>query len=103
MSRLLELFCEQTGANADNVISHARHRKVALERHTLMWILRRNVKDQLYNRAKSHPEIGRFMGRRDHSSVIHGINRIENDSGLRKKAKLIERDVLLAEFDKYSG
>jgi hypothetical protein len=46
---------------------------------------------------KSYPEIGRFFGSRDHTTVMHGVRatlaRIEGDPGLAEGIKAIEADL----------
>lgn len=48
-----------------------RHREVCLVRQTAMWEVKRQRPD------KSLPEIGRWFGGRDHTTVIHAIKKIE--------------------------
>jgi len=68
-SMLLEV-AQQTGLTIQEVIGQQRNPNVVAARHYLMWRLRRET-------TWSLPEIGRFLGGRDHTTVIHGIRKWE--------------------------
>jgi chromosomal replication initiator protein len=53
-----------------DVRSRRRNKHIVLARHTGMWLTRRTT-------PLSYPAIGRAFGRRDHSSVMHAVRRIE--------------------------
>lgn len=50
--------------------SASRNRAHVIPRHAAMWIARETTR-------LSFPVIGRAVGRRDHSSVMHGVRRME--------------------------
>lgn len=56
----------------EEVISKTKVREVVLVRHILCFILRQHT-------SLSLKSIGQKLGNRDHSTVIHGINRVLND------------------------
>lgn len=61
-----------TGITADKIRERNRKRRVAMARQSIMYVLRKRTK-------WSTPQIARFVGLTDHSTVIHGIARIERD------------------------
>ncbi len=52
------------------VLSERRDHRVTLARHAAMYLARELT-------LKSFPEIGRAFGGRDHTTVLHGVRRIE--------------------------
>jgi chromosomal replication initiator protein len=70
-----------------------RDREIVLPRHVAMYLMREETTASLL-------EIGRELGGRDHSTVLHGWEKIrgevESDDGLRR-AVLLVRERLLAE------
>lgn len=61
-----------TGITAEKIRERNRKRKVVMARQSIMYALRKRTK-------WSTPQIARFVGLTDHSTVIHGIARIERD------------------------
>ena len=53
-----------------DIISPLRSKSIVRERHVLMWIARNYT-------SRSFPEIGRWLGGRDHASVMHAVRKIE--------------------------
>jgi chromosomal replication initiator protein len=67
--------------NIDDLIGQSRSAKIAVPRQLAMYIL---------NKTKiSSPQIGEILGGRDHSTVLHGIKKVENDDKLKKRAEKI--------------
>ena len=95
MARLTKLFCSEVGVTEEMLASTARHKAISDNRHILMWLIYKNTN-------QSYPAIGRKFGRRDHTSVLHAVRKINNSSSLLKRARLIEKAVLFAEFQEYS-
>ncbi|MFZ5859081.1 MAG: chromosomal replication initiator protein DnaA [Chloroflexota bacterium] len=58
--------------SADKLLSADRSKNVSMPRQLAMYILREDVKASL-------PQIGEFVGGRDHTTVMHGIKKIEAD------------------------
>ena len=69
MKRLVGLFCKVTGETEEEIFSPSKKRQLALKRQFLMWILHQNCN-------RSTPAIGRLLGGRDHSTILHGIDKI---------------------------
>lgn len=72
---ILEVVSSVFGADAEAILSRSRARAVALARQVVMYILRT---EENY----SYPQIGEFIGGRDHSTIMHGIDKID---GLLKR------------------
>ena len=75
-SVILEAVAQVTNVPVDALISKRREKQVAYARHLAMYLLR-GVSHQ------SYAQIGRILGGRDHTTVLHGFRRIE---------KLLEHD-----------
>jgi chromosomal replication initiator protein len=58
--------------SSDKLLSADRSKNVSMPRQLAMYILREDVKASL-------PQIGEFIGGRDHTTVMHGIKKIEAD------------------------
>lgn len=67
---ILALTEEISGIARNEIISIRRNASVVRARHFAMWLMRRLT-------SKSLPSIGGILGRRDHTTIIHGIRRIE--------------------------
>jgi chromosomal replication initiator protein len=59
-----------------------RTKRLADLRHIAMWVCR----DYL---VASYPEIGKAFGGMDHSSVIHGVRRVDKTPSLREQAEKV--------------
>lgn len=64
-----------------DIIGPWRHKQATRARHIVMWLAKRHTMTSL-------PQIGRWIGRRDHTTVLHGIRKID---------ALIKRDTAEAE------
>lgn len=62
----------QLGFTSEEVASPARNVKLTFARHLIMWEIRNVVKPSM-----SYPEMARYFGNRDHSTVLWGIKRIQ--------------------------
>jgi hypothetical protein len=71
--RLIDILCA-TAARYDmpvnDILSERRNHRIALARHAGMYLARELT-------LKTFPEIGRAFGGRDHTTVLHGVRRIE--------------------------
>ena len=72
---------EASGIAINDLISHRRQVPVSAARHVYFWMCRHLT-------SKSYPEIGKFCGNRNHTTVMHGVARIDQD--MAKFVKLIE-------------
>lgn len=69
--RVRRLCAEAFGVEEHRLVGARRVREIAVPRQATYYVLRRRFP------AMSYPQIGRFMGGRDHSTILHGIRRIE--------------------------
>ena len=73
-----------------DLCSKSRNREVSEARHLTMFLMKKLT-------GKSLRDIGAFLGGRDHSTVMHGLQKIEEhiklDTGLRAKVTKLERDI----------
>lgn len=67
------------GVTVDDILKDNRTHNAVLARHATYYLVRKLT-------GQSFPEIGRLNGGRDHTTVMHGCNRIESAEG-----KLIQR------------
>jgi chromosomal replication initiator protein len=66
---LLSLVAQHFGLGVADLIGKKRNKELVYPRHITMYILREELN-------MSFPEIGREMGGKDHSTVMHGYNKI---------------------------
>jgi hypothetical protein len=62
---------KRLGFTYDGVIGTSRIGDVTLARQKIMWLVRKSYPQ------KSFPEIGRAFGKRDHTTALHGIRKID--------------------------
>ena len=77
--RIIDIVAEQTGINRIDLLSDRRTANVVMPRQICFYLLKSCT-------ALSLPLIGRYMGGKDHTTVLHGV---------RKIASLIETDAAL--------
>lgn len=68
----------------DDLKSSRRNRDLVDVRHMAMYVLRKRRPDL------SFPQIGRFFGGFDHTSVLHAIGRVENSERLKARIAAAE-------------
>ncbi len=83
-SVILDAVALVTGVPVDAIASKRREKQVAYARHLTMYLLR----DLAH---QSYAQIGRLLGGRDHTTVLHGFRRIE---GLLEKDADVRRDLM---------
>ena len=87
--RILSVVAEQYGVSTDDLLSKKRSRNVALPRQIAMYLCRNLTQLSTTN-------IGQFIGGRDHTTVMHGCDKIaedmERDFSFKKRMEdLIDR------------
>lgn len=70
MRQLLTLVSEASGVSVKDLTSPRRARHLARPRQVVMWLARKHTPYSL-------PEIGRNIGHRDHTTVMHGCKVID--------------------------
>lgn len=69
---IVEVVAEHFGTTPQEIYSDNRSRNIAYPRQVSMYLCRKLT-------SLSLTDIGKMMGKRDHSTVLHGCNKIEND------------------------
>ncbi len=71
-SVIIDAVCRHVGVDLQDLTSKKRDRKTTYARHLVMYLLRELGRQPL-------SDIGRLLGGRDHSTVIHAVQRIANE------------------------
>ena len=83
---IIDTVCEQYGAKKDDIISKKRQAEIVLPRQIIMYLCREYTEASL-------EEIGKLLGKKDHTTVISGINKIKKlttfDEDLNKNMDII--------------
>ncbi|MGV6875899.1 helix-turn-helix domain-containing protein [Pseudochelatococcus sp. B33] len=58
------------GVTMTDIVSHRRDARSSLARHIAMWRMHRET-------PLTMPQIGRILGGRDHTTILHGIRKID--------------------------
>lgn len=78
--RLADIVADEWGVAGAELISARRAGEIIRPRFVLIWLMRRCSQMSL-------PQIGRLMGGRDHTTIMHALNRVdgwrENDEVMR--------------------
>jgi chromosomal replication initiator protein len=69
---ILEETARYFGLSVDDLVSPSRSRPLTTARHVAMYLLRECT-------ALSYVRIGEFFGGRDHSTVLHGVTKIDKN------------------------
>lgn len=77
---VIEAVAAATRIDVDELTSHSRSKSVLGPRAVAYWLCRRLC-------AASYPEIARAFGGRDHTTVIHGVAKVEGDPVLLRRAE----------------
>lgn len=88
--RILLQVSEKLGARPPEILGGGRRHDLVLARQIAMYLCRLRL-------GLSYPELGRLFGGRDHSTVIHGIKKIQQ---LRQTDKVMRK--LLAQLEQES-
>jgi chromosomal replication initiator protein len=86
-SKILEYISSREGIAVDDLIGQNRSAKIAIPRQLAMYLLRD------LNEI-SFPQIGEILGGRDHTTVMYGIKKVEEDEKLKKRADVYRHDLL---------
>lgn len=69
---IVDVVAEHYNATSAEIFSNNRSRNIAYPRQICMYLIRKLT-------SLSLTDIGRMMGNRDHSTILHGISKIEKD------------------------
>jgi chromosomal replication initiator protein len=86
-SKILEAVAASEGIGVNDLLGQNRSAKIAVPRQLAMYLLRE------FNEI-SFPQIGELLGGRDHTTIMYGIKKIEEDEKLRKRAENIWHTLL---------
>lgn len=84
--KIIELVAREWQTSVDALLGNDRSQKVSQPRQVAMYLLRRT--------DVSLPQIGETLGGRDHTTVLHGIRKIEGDEKLKKRADTLWQNLL---------
>ncbi len=83
---IIDTVCEQYGTRKEDIASKKRNAEIVLPRQVIMYLCREHTDASL-------EEIGRILGKKDHTTVMSGINKIKNmisyDEDLNKNLDII--------------
>ena len=70
--RIMSAVCEHYGVRTASILSKKKDNEIVVPRHVIMYLLRTYTDMTL-------KDIARFIGRKDHSTVIHGVENIKEN------------------------
>lgn len=94
LGRLMRLFSQASGFTVAELQSVRRSKRLAHARQCLAWIMKKQS-------TLSLPQIGRKLGGRDHSTVIHAIKMVESKPELFGMANTLMAHILEMEAEIY--
>lgn len=74
---ILAMVSEETGISVEEIRGPRRHKSIAFARHLAAYLLHGTAGGSL-----SYPEIGKLLGERDHTTVLVGARKIQNQRGI---------------------
>jgi len=87
---IINVVAEHFGVRAEDITSKKRNSEFVLPRQVVMYLCRDLIDISLVN-------IGKLLGKKDHTTVIHGINKItaemDNNEELRNKVDIIIKKI----------
>jgi chromosomal replication initiator protein len=90
--RIIEIVADFYNVTTEDLLKQSRKKEYVKPRQIAMYIIRKELETSL-------PSIGDFFGGRDHTTVIHAIDKIENwikdKSGLKQEIDLIKDKIFL--------
>ncbi|MBF9035228.1 chromosomal replication initiator protein DnaA [Rhodobacterales bacterium HKCCE2091] len=88
IDEIMKKTCEHYNIRQSDMIGPSRARNIARPRQMAMYLCKKLT-------TRSLPEIGRKFGKRDHTTILHGVRRIEElmatDSQIAEDAELLRR------------
>jgi chromosomal replication initiator protein len=85
--KVIEAVAAAEGIGVHDLVGQNRSAKIAVPRQLAMYLLRE------FNEI-SLPQIGELLGGRDHTTVMYGIKKIEENEKLKKRAETIWHGLL---------
>jgi chromosomal replication initiator protein len=88
LSEIIDAAAQEFGVERESLLARSRQRSVTRARHVAMYLARELT-------AHNFSEIGRGIGGRDHTTVLHAINQIGNavhsDPNMRQSVDNLRR------------
>ena len=89
-SLIIEVVAEHFGVSPDDITSKKRNSEFVQPRQVVMYLCRQLT-------ATSYVAIGKMLGKKDHTTIIHGVNKIEdeiqNNDELKNKIEIIKKKI----------
>ncbi|MBD5485649.1 MAG: chromosomal replication initiator protein DnaA [Lachnospiraceae bacterium] len=89
-SLIIEVVAEHFGVNPDDITSKKRNSEFVLPRQISMYLCRKLTETSLSN-------IGKYLGKKDHTTVMHGIQKIESEietnEDIKNKVDIIKKKI----------
>ncbi|WP_132283499.1 chromosomal replication initiator protein DnaA [Natranaerovirga hydrolytica] len=87
---ITEVVAQHYGLNADDILSKKRTREIAYPRQIVMYLSRKLTDISLQN-------IGKTLGNRDHTTIMHGSDKISSelkeDAGLKNSIEILTKKI----------
>lgn len=74
------IVCDYYSVERDDILGPRRHKEYVRPRQILMYLLKQEL-------SLSYPNIGHYLGGRDHTTIMHGFEKIEKE--LKKNSDLL--------------
>lgn len=88
LDTIMIAVCKYYGVDRDDVIGKRRHRHITQPRHIVCYIAK------FYIPSLSLENIGKYLGGRDHSTVIHGASSIMDDMSYNKTLRMEVNEII---------
>ena len=92
VDHIVDIVAEHFNITQNDIYSNSRSRNVAYPRQIAMYLSKKLT-------TNSVTDIGKFLGNRDHSTIIHGYDKIENDLITNKNNIKNTIDVLIKKIN----
>ncbi len=92
VDHIVDIVAEHFNITQNDIYSNSRSRNVAYPRQIAMYLSKKLT-------TNSVTDIGKFLGNRDHSTIIHGYDKIENDLVTNKNNIKNTIDVLIKKIN----
>ena len=90
-SLIIEVVAEHFGVSPEDITSKKRNSEFVQPRQVVMYLCRELIDTSLNN-------IGKLLGKKDHTTVIHGVNKIKEEMAtneeLKNKVDIIRKKIV---------
>lgn len=87
---IIDVVAEHYGITSDDIVSKKRNSEFVLPRQVTMYLIRNLTATSLIN-------IGKILGKKDHTTIIHGVNKItdeiQNNDELKSQIETIKKKI----------